>query len=282
MTRCSVGRAAAATLALLLAVLVPLAAPAAGQAEGELVLENVDATGFPLVRAVVSGPALTGELDDAFVVTEDGEEISPDVVRLRSDELNVVLALDVSGSMAGDPLDKAKVAVESLLASLPETVPVAVVSFGDTAVLQSNFTTDRPATLAAVQGLVAAGGTALYDGLDLGMAQLDAQGGTGAMVVLADGDDTDSSRTLADATTRFSASGVEASYVALETDNFDPDTFDALAAASGGDVLTVDDAEGFAGAFEDVAAGLGNLYEIRWRSSSTVKHIFLAAIRTPP
>ena len=48
MTRCSVGRAAAATLALLLAVLVPLAAPAAGQAEGELVLENVDATGFPL------------------------------------------------------------------------------------------------------------------------------------------------------------------------------------------------------------------------------------------
>ncbi len=269
MTRCSVRHTMAATLALLLAVLVPLAAPAAAQADGELVLENVDATGFPLVRAVVSGPAISDELDDAFVVTEDGEEVSPDVVRLRSDELNVVLALDVSLSMEGEPLDKAKAAVETLLETLPETVPVAVVSFGDSAVLQSTFTTDRPATLAAVQGLIAAGGTALYDGLDLGISQLDAQGGTGAMVVLADGADSVSERTIEDAITRFSASDVKASFVALETGDFNADTFAALADASEGQVLTVDDASGFAAAFEDVAAGLGNLYEIRWRSAST-------------
>lgn len=269
MNRSSVRRALAVTAALAFALLLPFAAPAAAQADGDLVLENVDATGFPLVRAVVSGPSVSGELDDAFVVSEDGETVAADVVRLRTDELNVVLALDVSLSMAGEPLDRAKSAVETLLDTLPETVPVAVVSFGDQAVLQSTFTTDRPATLASVQGLIAVGGTALYDGIELGMAQLDAQGGTGAMVVLADGADSVSGRTLDDAVSRFSANDVEASFIALETEDFNADTFSTLADASGGQVLAVDDASDFSGAFEDVAARLGNLYEIRWRSAST-------------
>lgn len=269
MNRSSVRRSLVVAVAFALALIVPFAAPAAGQTDDELVLENVDATGFPLVRAVVSGPTVDGELDDAFVVREDGEPVAADVVRLRSDELNVVLALDVSLSMEGEPLDQAKAAVETLLSTLPEAVPVAVVSFGDQAVLQSTFTTDRPATLSAVEGLIAAGGTALYDGIELGMAQLDAQGGTGAMVVLADGDDSSSGRTIEDAVSRFSASDVVASFVALETESFNGDTFTALADSSGGRVLTVDDADGFAGAFEDIAAGLGNLYEIRWRSAST-------------
>lgn len=259
-------RLLAAVMAMAIALVVG-ATPTGAQAD-ELVLENVDATGFPMVRAVVSGPAVGGELDDAFVVVEDGEEIATDVVRIRENELNVVIALDVSVSMLGEPLERAKAAVEDLLAVLPESVPVSVVSFGDSAVLQSTFTTDRPATLGAVNGLIAAGGTALHDGIELSMAQLDAQGGTSALVVLADGDDTVSSRTLEDSVSRFSATDVEASFVALEGSGYNPDTFAALGDASGGQVLTVDDAEGFNEALFEVGTGLGNLYEIRWRSSS--------------
>lgn len=263
------GRLLVAATVLSLVVAGPATAPAGAQTEGQLVLENVDATSFPLVRAVVSGPAVDGELDDAFLVTEDGEELSPDVVRLRGDELNVVLALDVSGSMEGEPLDRAKAAVAEMLDTLPEAVPVAVVSFGDGAVLQSTFTTDRPATLASVDGLIAAGGTSLYDGIELSLAQLDAQGGTGALVVLADGDDTNSSRTLNDTVSRFSSTDVAASFVALETSDFNADTFTTMSNASDGRVLTVDDASGFTEALRAVAAGLGNLYEIRWRSASS-------------
>ncbi len=261
-------RIVAATIVLAAMLAGPMAAFAGAQAGDDLVLESVDATSFPLVRAVVSGPAVTGELDEAFQVLEDGAEISPDVVRIRGDELNVVLALDVSVSMQGEPLDQAKAAVNELLGTLPESVPVAVVSFGDGAVLQSTFTTDRPVTLDAVNGLIAAGGTALHDGIELGLAQLDAQGGTGALVVLADGDDTVSARTLDDTVTRFSASDVKTSFVALQGSGYNADTFTAMGEAAGGQVLTVDDAEGFTGALRDVATGLGNLYEIRWRSDS--------------
>lgn len=261
-------RFAAVMLGLIVASLL-VAAPAEAQADDELVLENVDATGFPLVRAMVSGPAVEGtDLDDAFVVTENGESVTVDVVRLRGDELNVVVAMDVSGSMEGEPLDRAKAAVIELLGTLPTTVPVAVVTFGDTAVLQSTFTTDRSVTTSAVDGLIAAGGTALYDGISLGVAKLDAQGGSGALVVLADGDDTSSVGDPEAVLGRLATVEHATSFVALETEAFNAATFDGLADVSGGQVVAVEEAAGFSDAVREIAAALGNSYEIRWRSSS--------------
>ncbi|MDE0805107.1 MAG: type II secretion system F family protein [Acidimicrobiales bacterium] len=257
------------TLVLGLVVASVFAVAPAGAQSDELVVESVDATGFPLVRAVVSGPAVEGsDLDDAFVVTEDGEPVTADIVRLRGDELNVVVAMDVSGSMEGEPLDRAKVAVTGLLGTLPDSVPVAVVTFGETAVLQSTFTTDRSVTTSAVDGLIAAGGTALYDGISLGVAQLEAQGGSGALVVLADGDDTSSVRDPEAALGRLATVEHATSFVALQTEDYNAATFDGLADASGGQVVAVEEAAGFSDALREIAAGLSNSYEIRWRSSS--------------
>ena len=255
-----------------------LAAPAGAQESGgdQLVLDGIDTSGFPLVRATVSGPAVSGNLDDAFVVTEDGTKVTPDVVRTRNDALNVVVAIDVSGSMQGQSLTEAKQAVGELLSTLPDTVPVSIVSFSDTATVQSPFTTDRDATRAAVNGLIAAGQTALFDGVQLSLAQLGIQGGTSALVVLADGADSVSSATLDDTVTALSTSGAKVSFVGLQTFDFKPETFQAMADAAGGDVLTVDDAAKFSEALRGVAAGLSTTYEIRWRSASTKDSAALA------
>jgi tight adherence protein B len=266
--------AAAAVLAVLVVAAAAgfLAGPAGAQADGsgQLVLEGVDSSGFPLVRAVVSGPKLEGELDDAFSVVENGEEIEPDVVRLRSNGLNVVVAIDVSTSMkGGDAIGQAKAAVGELLATLPEGVPVSIVTFGDAAIVQSGFTVDREATMASVNQVIAAGGTALYDGINLGLQQLENQGGTGALIVLADGDDSASAATIEDTTDALATSSVRASFVALETESFRPDAIEAIAGAANGSVLSIDGASQFTDALRDVALGLGNLYEIRWRSASS-------------
>lgn len=244
--------------------------PAGAQAEpgGALEIQSVDATAFPMVRAVVSGPPVTGELDDAFVVVEDGEERPVNVVRLRANDLNVTIALDVSGSMEGEPLAQAKAAVAELLATLPEEVPVSIVSFGESALVTSDFSTDRAFTLDAVDRLIAAGATTLYDGVHLSLRQLAARGGTGALVVLADGDDTASGVSLEEVQERLGTAGVATSFVALQTDDFNGDIAAALAGAGGGQVLTVDDTSQLGDAFRDVGAGLGNLYELRWRSAS--------------
>ena len=253
--------------AILLAV---LAGPAAAQSgdSGALVLEGVDATKFPLVRAVVSGPAVEGDLDEAFVVEEDGEEVNADVIRLRSDELNVVVALDVSSSMTGEPLAEAKAAVAALLANLPDTVPVSVVSFGAGASVQSNFTADRDATMTAVNSLIAAGGTSLFDGINLGLAQLAAQGGTGALIVLADGGDSGNGATLEETTEKLVDSDVAVSFVGLRSEDFTPESLEAMTGPSDAELVVVDDSADFVSSFGDIGAGLGTSYEIRWRSSS--------------
>ena len=247
----------------------PVAAQSSDEVGDELVLEGVDASRFPMVRAVVSGPRVAGELDDAFVVTEDGEEAPVDVVRLRGDELNVVVALDVSGSMGGDPLARAKAAVGELLATLPESVPVSIVTFGDGANVHTPFSVDRDFTRTAVDQLVAGGQTALYDGIQLGLTQLEMQGGSGALVVLADGDDSVSESTVDDVVAGLASADVTASFVALESEDYTPGAFEEMASAVDGEVLTVADASQFGQALRTVATGLGTVYELRWRSVST-------------
>ncbi len=247
-------------------MLVP---PAGAQTDdGALQIQSVDASGFPLVRAVVSGPTVNGDPDQAFVVTEDGEQRQADVVRLRSDELNVVVAIDVSGSMEGEPLDRAKAAVGELLANLPDTVPVSVVSFGASAVVTHDFSTDRASIQSAVDGLIAAGGTALYDGVDLSLAQLASRNGTSALVVLADGGDSTSATPPQQVVDRLASTDVDASFVALQTPDLDMAAVQALADAAGGDVLAVDQAAKFGAAFGQVAASLSSFFELRWTSQS--------------
>lgn len=264
-------RALFAVLAVVLATTLGGVIPAGAQEGGGAPLEvqGVDATGFPLVRAVVSGPTLTSsDLDDAFVVVEDGEQRPLDVVRLRADQLNVVVALDVSGSMQGEPLVRAKAAVAELLATLPEEVPVSVVTFGESAVVTSDFSTNRHFTLEAVNDLIAAGATTLYDGVQLSLNRLSAQGGTSALVVLADGDDTASAATFEQVRERLAEGTAVTSFVALQTDDFNGDTVAAMADAGRGQVLNVENTSELGTAFRDIAAGLSNLYELRWRSVS--------------
>ncbi len=267
IVRSRTARQLAAALALAALVFVGASAPVAAQSEG-LEVRSVDATGFPLVRAVVSGPTVTGDAESAFVVTEDGEERNVDVVRLRSNDLNVVVAVDVSGSMEGEPMAQAKTAVSQLLSTLPEGVPVSLVSFGQSAVVQHPFSTDRASLQGAVDGLIAAGGTALFDGIDRSIAQLASRTGTSALVVLADGADSTSESTVETVIERLSGASVATSFVALQTPDQDLTAIQAMADAAAGEVVAVEQAADFGAAFTRIAAGLGDLFELRWTSAS--------------
>ncbi len=261
-------------LRLLLAAVVAVPAlclglaPAGAQEDAPLEIQNVDSTGFPLVRAVVSGPAVEGDPAGAFVVVEDGEERTADVQRLRTDQLNVLLAIDTSGSMAGEPIERAKGAVADLLANLPDDVPVSVIAVGDAPVQVHGFSTDRESILTAVNSLAAGGGSALFDAIDRGLGELAGRQGTGALIVLADGDDSASVGTLDTTLLRLIEAPVSASFVALQTGDLNPATFQSLAEAAGGDVVTTEQASELGRIFSSIAASLSGLYELRWTSAS--------------
>jgi len=120
------------------AALVLAAIPAAA-ADEPLPVVSTDISAFPEVKIVVAAPATLGEETlgaSAFGVNENGQERAVRVEPLPADQLEVVLVIDTSGSMAGAPLAAAKAAALSFLSRLPATHPLSAPAVG------TNPTTD--------------------------------------------------------------------------------------------------------------------------------------------
>jgi Ca-activated chloride channel homolog len=116
-------------------------------------------------------------------------------------QATVVMVTDTSGSMlAGDVqpdrLTAARTAAKRLAAELPRDFRLGLVTFGSTANQLVEPTTDKARVIAAIDALQVAGGTAMGDGLALGLdaARTPVDDGTGllrrppaALVLLSDG-----------------------------------------------------------------------------------------------
>jgi Ca-activated chloride channel family protein len=135
-----------------------------------------------------------------FLVREDGQR--QQISHFSSERVPVSLGivLDVSGSMAGEKFRAAQSALDRFLYDLlqPED-EVFLLGFSDRTDMVSDWTTDRQQVANALRRLRPRGGTALYDAVAEAVPM--AQSGRHkkkAVVVISDGNDTDSS-TQADA-----------------------------------------------------------------------------------
>jgi Ca-activated chloride channel family protein len=132
-------------------------------------------------------------------------------------EGTVVLAFDVSGSMAATDLsptrmEAAKAAGKAFLQEQPPTVKVGVVAFGGSALVTQQPTDDRARVLAAIDRMTPQGGTGLARGLqtslsaitgrpvrvnDTGSSSLEPEGqdlgyhSSAAVILLSDGENTE-------------------------------------------------------------------------------------------
>jgi Ca-activated chloride channel family protein len=92
------------------------------------------------------------------------------VVRLPSTESIVILAFDVSGSMAADDMqptrmEAAKVAAREFVARQPSSVQIGVVAFSDGGISVLSPTKDQEAILTAIDRLVPQRGTSVGSGI---------------------------------------------------------------------------------------------------------------------
>ena len=99
------------------------------------------------------------------------------VVTLPSAEKTIVLAIDVSGSMAAtdvlpDRMTAAKEAAKAFIAELPRSVRIAVVQFAGTAAVVQAPTLSRDDVVAAIDRFQLQRGTAIGSGLVLSLATL--------------------------------------------------------------------------------------------------------------
>jgi len=260
--------------AVALMLLLLTAAPAAGQTSDPLPLrvEDTDVTGHPEVVLTVSVPSefVGTNIDpDAFTVVEDGIVVATGVTRLPSDDLEVVLVLDTSGSMAGSPLAAAQSAALSFVEAMPAGVNVAVVTFADGTAAASGFTTEVDETTAVVLGIRASGETALYDGLLVAAEQFDpATQARRTVILLSDGGDTVSEATLEHALVALIDGGISFYAIELQTAENDPVALARIAAATGGTIVAATDPDALEGIFDEIAAQLINRYQLTYVSEA--------------
>ena len=255
-------------VALAVFTIVMAALPVA--AAEEIVVDDIDISAHPQITIrVTMPPALAGQAlpADAFTVTEGGTAIVPVVERLPNEDLEVVLLLDTSQSMRGEPLAAAIAAAESFAGSMPSEVRIAVVSFATSSEVVTDFVApvDVPTALAT---LSATGETSLYDGLETAAGLWSgAAPSRRALVLLTDGGDTVSVASLEDAIVSVIGAGSEFYAVALESPEADDEALRRLEAATGGSLVAADDPDALASIFGEIAGTLVSRYELRYVSA---------------
>jgi tight adherence protein B len=233
----------------------------------------VDTSAAPEIRITVTVPRqLSGaNLDaDNFAIEEAGKRRIPDMTRLPSDRLAVVLAIDTSGSMEGAPIQSAKASAVDFVRKMPRGTEVAIVGFNSAATVLSPFTTDSAALVATIDGVQAAGETALYDGVTAASALLASAGDARrATVILSDGRDTASAASLEAATGALSNTGADTYVASLATGETDLPALQALASATSGRLVSAADPGALGAAYDEIALAITNQYEFTFESIST-------------
>ena len=144
------------------------------------------------VDVLVSGGGrpVTGLTRDDFEVRDNGVLQTIDLARLESIPLNVVLAFDLSRSVAGQRLAHLKQAGRAVLEALDHEDRVALVTFSHVPTLSQALTDDPALIRSALERLEGRGDTALVDGLYASILVGESDGGRSLVIVFSDGMDT--------------------------------------------------------------------------------------------
>ncbi|HEV2884020.1 MAG TPA: VWA domain-containing protein [Pyrinomonadaceae bacterium] len=137
-----------------------------------------------------NGRAIGGMRESDFTVFENGVEREVKKVVPTNEPFNLVLLLDVSGSVE-ERMDFIRKAARDFLKTASPQDRIAIISFRDDIQVISDFSTDRTLLSKKLEDIDAGGATALWDALGYVLADTLKQlrGERTAVVILSDGDD---------------------------------------------------------------------------------------------
>ncbi|MCD8181231.1 MAG: VWA domain-containing protein [Firmicutes bacterium] len=112
--------------------------------------------------AAVYAECVQNKIDE---IEEDGGE-SEWPTRTTSDERDIVLVLDTSGSMSGTPIEETKKAASNFISTiLQEDASIGIVTYDSSASMLSDFSVDEEYLEGIVDNITDGGGTNIEDGL---------------------------------------------------------------------------------------------------------------------
>jgi tight adherence protein B len=229
-------------------------------------LNGVDLGAYPLVRATVVTSTAASR---APTMLQNGNAVAGlEAVNLGRSK-NVVLVLDTSRSMAGQPLAEATAAATSFVNSKPPSDRIALVTIGDKAVQQSGFSTATIDADNALRTLAVSphSGTALWDAVQLAARMLPGQPGGKVVVLLTDGDDVGSTSSEGAAITAVHKAGAVVYPIAFGS-HADTSGLRKLASETGGTFHGAGDAASLRAIYASIAHELRRTWRVSYRTTA--------------
>jgi Ca-activated chloride channel family protein len=225
-----------------------------------------------LVPVIVTddGHFVRGLRPQDFEIAEDGVKQSIASMASEDAPLDLVLVIDVSGSMER-ALDEVKAAVKRLLSKLRHGDAATLVGFNDTLFLATEREKDQQARERAVDLLSAWGGTALYDATVRAVDLVSREWGRKGIVIFSDGDDRSSLTSREKATAKVQASDAMLYTVGFGSGATVPDLRSRLehyARATGGRAFFPHRSQDLDEAFDQIIAELANQYVLSYASTN--------------
>lgn len=253
---------------LTVALALPVAAIAAVAAQAPTFTSKVEAVRVDVLVTDKGQPIVNLGAND-FELLDNGVPQQIDFVSYEQIPLNLVLALDMSDSVAGERLDNLRGAGTALLAGLKKDDQAGLVTFSNLVALGSGLTTDRAPVREALEDAGGAGNTALVDGVYAGITLGESDVGRALLIVFSDGLDTVSwltSRAVLDIAKR---SDVVA--YAVSTGRAQPEFLRDLTAFTGGRLFEVEKTANLSAIFLDVLQEFRQRYLLSYTPRGVAK-----------
>jgi tight adherence protein B len=230
----------------------------AAPATGDVSLSDVQVTKTGVTAILTARTASGAKIDPASVkATLGGLDAAVKVQPIAAERRVTTLLIDTSGSMGATGMATVVQAADSFLATAPADVYVGVVAFSSVPKVITAPTLNRATVRTAIAALKSQGETSLFDAIAVTLTQLGTTGDR-SFVLLSDGGDTRSRRTLDQTLAALSASGVRAQVVGFKTSETQGSVLAQLAAAGHGSVAAAGNDAAVSSAFKMAAQDLGS------------------------
>jgi tight adherence protein B len=231
-------------------------------------ISGVDATSYPKVRMTIVSSRSVAK---APRITENGQPVSGVHAENLARAKSVVLAVDRSRSMRGQPFANAVAAAQAFLrAKLPQD-RVAVATFARNPVMLTTFSSSPADAQSALRSLSVdkVEGTTLYDGVVKSARTFASEAFAGRVViVVTDGNETRSTASLENAIRAAREAGVLLYVVAIESKQFNPAPLKRLARETGGSYRGADSSRQLSSIYASIARELRRTWRVEYLTAS--------------
>jgi tight adherence protein B len=231
-------------------------------------ISGVDATSYPRVRLTVVSSKPVAKVPR---ITENGRPVSGLHAENLGRAKSVVLAVDRSRSMRGQPFANAVAAAQAFLrAKLPQD-RIAVATFARNPVMLTPFSSSPADASSALRSLSVdkVQGTTLYDGVVKSARAFAREAYAGRVViVVTDGNETRSTASLENAIRAAREAGVLLYVVAIESRQFNPAPLKRLARETGGSYRGADSSRQLSAIYASIARELKRTWRVAYLTAS--------------